>query len=118
MNEINNFFEKREKNLFNPDLYYHRIIQIHIGMNVFGFVDSKELMVNKISLGKVFLTVIALNILAKNTIIYSFFRSEEKPSLLASFWAYNNFLLKERHKNKFIKQIPKEEFLLDSILDC
>jgi hypothetical protein len=118
--ENETFIQKREKKLFNPKLGSQKFVieaitQVQIAFNVFAFCNFNELKSNKIYLTKVIFTVFALNMIVKNLLLVSLFRSEESQSIFSSLRLYHKFLFQDKTLYKINKSIPEEESILDSI---
>ncbi len=118
--ENQSFLQKRESKLFNPNLrlqkfFIEAITQMQIAFNVFAFCNVNELKSNKIYLARVVCTVFALNMIVKNFLLVSLFRSEETQSIFSSLKLYHKFLFQDKTMYKINKSLPEEESILDSI---
>lgn len=118
--ESESFFQKRENKLFNPNLKIQKFVieaftQIQIAYNVFAFSNINELKSNKFYLARLIFTIFALNMLVKNILLVSLFRSQETQSIFSSLRLYNNFIFQDKTMFKLNKSLPEEESILDSI---
>ena len=119
---LETFFQKRENSMFNNKLKKQKMIiesltQIQIGMNILAFTNLNKMKNDKIYFAKIIFTIIALNLLVKNTLLVSLFRREETPTLLSSLASYNNFLFQDKNLYKIKKSLPVSEGILDSVRD-